>query len=305
MTTKTRPTKNGTATMPTPMKAMPMRGTLDLAAVAAEDMGNLVFLEHVNVTIPDYEIANIFYILGLGFTRDPHFIVGPDNMWVNIGTTQFHLPAASPQVLRGVVTIVVPELDELAARLKSIEPHLKGTQFSWLRHKDSLTATCPWGNKIRCILPAPEYGNMRLGIAYVQFDVPLGAAAGIARFYDQVLSSPATIERDHGITQTKVRIGANQTLLFKETRSALPAYDGHHIAVYVNTMSHAFEWLKARGAIMEGLAGHQFRFKDILDPESGKLVYQLEHEVRSMKHPLFLRPLVNRDPTMTMQGYSR
>jgi len=33
---------------------------------------------------------------------------------------------------------------------------------------------------------------------------------------------------------------------------------------------------------------------DIIDPSSGKKLFQIEHEVRSMKHLLFRRPLVNR-----------
>ncbi|MDO8431197.1 MAG: hypothetical protein Q7S58_02175 [Candidatus Binatus sp.] len=38
---------------------------------AAEDLGNIVALEHVNVTVPDQEKAALFYINGLGLTRDP------------------------------------------------------------------------------------------------------------------------------------------------------------------------------------------------------------------------------------------
>ena len=39
---------------------------------AAEDLGNSIHLEHVNVTIPDQRIAQLFYGAGLGLTRDPH-----------------------------------------------------------------------------------------------------------------------------------------------------------------------------------------------------------------------------------------
>ena len=38
---------------------------------AAEDLGNIVALEHVNVTVPDQQVATIFYVTGLGLTRDP------------------------------------------------------------------------------------------------------------------------------------------------------------------------------------------------------------------------------------------
>jgi hypothetical protein len=39
---------------------------------------------------------------------------------------------------------------------------------------------------------------------------------------------------------------------------------------------------------------HQYRFENIVDPAGAKTVFMIEHEVRSMKHPLFMRPLVNR-----------
>lgn len=86
-------------------------GSLNLADVAAEDIGNIFRLEHVNLTIPDLALSNIFYVLGMGFTRDPHFLVGPETMWINVGETQFHLPVkTSPQVLRGEIGIVFPQM---------------------------------------------------------------------------------------------------------------------------------------------------------------------------------------------------
>ena len=48
---------------------------------------------------------------------------------------------------------------------------------------------------------------------------------------------------------------------------------------------------------------HQYRFKDIVDPESGAVMFTVEHEVRSMKHPLFMRPLVNRNPAQNNIDY--
>jgi hypothetical protein len=36
-----------------------------------EDLGNCVALEHVNTAVPDQQIATLFYVAGLGLTRDP------------------------------------------------------------------------------------------------------------------------------------------------------------------------------------------------------------------------------------------
>jgi len=74
-----------------------------------QDLGNIVLLEHVNVTIPDQRLATIFYLSGLGLTRDPYLMAGIENMWVNVGRSQFHLPSRGTQVLRGHVGIVIPD----------------------------------------------------------------------------------------------------------------------------------------------------------------------------------------------------
>ena len=73
---------------------------------AAEDLGNSVHLEHVNVTVPDQRLATLFYVTGLGLTRDPYLMVSDSNMWVNVGRSQFHLPTGAPQVLRGHTALI-------------------------------------------------------------------------------------------------------------------------------------------------------------------------------------------------------
>src|ERR1700720_812858 len=83
----------------------------------AGDLGNIVALEHVNVTVPDQEKATLFYINGLGLTRDPYMMTGPANMWVNVGRSQFHLPTGKPQVLRGHIGIVMSDCEALPKRL--------------------------------------------------------------------------------------------------------------------------------------------------------------------------------------------
>src|SRR5438045_7851373 len=90
--------------------AYPMTQTLSRSDTAnAEDVGNIVSLEHVNTQVPDQSVATLFYIVGLGFTRDPYMNVGLTNMWINIGDQQFHLPTGKPQVLRGHTGLVVPD----------------------------------------------------------------------------------------------------------------------------------------------------------------------------------------------------
>src|SRR5688572_33005062 len=111
---------------------------------ATQDLGNIVLLEHVNVTQPDQQLSTLFYVVGLGGTRDPYIMVGVDNMWVNFGRTQVHLPTREPQVLRGTVGLVVPDLALLKARLQKVEPLLQQTRFSWQETRDTIEATFPW-----------------------------------------------------------------------------------------------------------------------------------------------------------------
>lgn len=272
---------------------------------AADDLGNIVELEHVNVTVPDQILATWFYIVGLGFTRDPYMNVSPMNMWVNIGGQEFHLPTREPQVIPGHIGLVVPDLKALKERLATIEKPLEGTKFSWSAKKDHVVATCPWGNEYHAFEPAAEFGDIILGVPYVEFNVRPGTAKGIAKFYEQVLgASPVTVKNGRG-TVAKVAVGHCQELRFRETSDPIPAYDGHHIAVYVANISASYNFFEERGLVMEAMRGHQYRFKEIIDPDSGEKLTTLEHEVRSLQHPMFGRPFVNRNPNQTQAGYRR
>ena len=95
-----------------------------------EDVGNIISLEHVNVQISDQALATLFYVVGMGGTRDPYLNVGLNNMWVNVGEQQFHLPTRPPQVIDGYIGLVMPDLDALEKRLAAVAEGLKGTKFS-------------------------------------------------------------------------------------------------------------------------------------------------------------------------------
>jgi len=272
---------------------------------SAEDLGNIVALEHVNVTVPDQQQATIFYIAGLGLTRDPYLMTGPTNMWVNVGRNQFHLPTSQAQVLRGHTGIVIPDREALVARLGRTRKRLTGTRFDFAEHEKFVEATCPWGNRIRCYAPDERFGRVTLGIAYVEFDVPKGAADGIARFYRNVMGAKAAASGDNGAGRAaRVEVGVGQYLTFRETDAELPKYDGHHIQIYVQDFSGPYAKLLDKGLISEESDQHQYRFKDLADPETGETLFTIEHEVRSMRHPLFMRPLVNRNPAQSNINYA-
>lgn len=271
-----------------------------------EDIGNIVSLEHINLQVPDQAMGVLFYLVGLGLTRDPYLNIGPENMWANVGEQQFHLPGRAPaQAIAGTIGLVVPDLERLHGRLKAIEERLKGTRFAFSIEDGCVAVTCPWGNRFRCHEPGPMFGDMALGLPYIEFDARPGSAKGIARFYAEGMGAPSEVKPEGGMSAARVGIGRNQWLLFRESDKEIPPYDGHHVAVYVANFSGPYGFLKRRNLLMEDVRNHQFRFKKIVDPESGDQLFQLEHEVRSLRHPMYGRIFVNRDPTQTQRNYRR
>ena len=265
-----------------------------------EDVGNVQLLEHVNVTVPDQGLAAMFYVTGLGFTRDPYIDFGTFNMWVNLGDQQFHLPVSKPQVVRGHVGVVVPELEGLLKRLGFAEKALSETSFEFKEEGNHVELTCPYGNTIKAYEP-DKFLNMDLGMPYVEFKTPPGSSKGIAKFYSSVIGCAALIESD----SVRVAMGHNQELIYRETDEPLPEYDGHHIAIYVSNFSGPHQWLAERDLISEESDQFQYRFQKIVDPDSGDLLYEIEHEVRSLSHQMYRRPLVNRNPATNFFTYRR
>ncbi len=258
-----------------------------------ENVGNIMLMEHVNVQVPDQQVATLFYLVGMGFTRDPHMMVGLDNMWVNLGEQQFHLPTREPQVLRGHTGIVTLSLGGLESRLEGVKDKLEGTHFGYHREGDHIDVVSPWGNLLRCYEPSERFGNIVTGIPYVEFNVPVGTAEGIAAFYEKCLMAPAHVEDSAEGKAAIIEVGTYQKFIFRETAD-VPDYDGHHVAVYIADFSGVHKELAARGLVTEDPMNHQMRFKDIVHPDTGEFLFTIEHEVRGMRHPQYRRPLVNR-----------
>ena len=101
----------------------------------------------------------------------------------------------------------------------------------------------------------------------------------------------------------EVKVGTSQKLVFRETDEQIPPYDGHHIAIYINDFSGPHRRMLERGIVSEESNPYQYRFVDIVDPESGKVMFELEHEVRCVTHPMYRRPLINRNPAQRQPTY--
>jgi hypothetical protein len=269
-----------------------------------EDLGNIVELGHVNVTVPDQRLATLFYISGLGLTRDPYLMTGIENMWANVGRAQFHLPSRAPQVVRGTTGLVLPDLEALLRRLHGVQKHLADTKFSFQETNDGVETTCPWGNRIRCHAPdAERFSPITLGMPYVEFGVPPGSLKGIVRFYQDVLGGIAGVAKDKTGDHAWAVVGDGNKLIFRETDAELPPFDGHHIQISLVDFSGPHKRLQERGLVTEESDQHQYRFQDIVDIDTGKVLFTVEHEVRSMRHPMYARPLVNRLASINNRNY--
>lgn len=259
----------------------------------SQDVGNIVFFEHVNLTVPDQETATAFYVETLGFTRDPYMMVGTANMWVNVGEQQFHLPRGKPQQFRGHIGLCIKDLGGLTTRLHKACKTLSGTRYAFKVHKRYVEVTCPWGNQFR-VFEADDSGGTTPGIPYVELLVPSGCASGIGEFYEQCLRTPCRMSKGKDGPAVEVCAGPAQRIVYRETRQDIPQYDGHHIAIYVANFSGPYRALKTQGLITRESNQYEYRFKDIVPPGAKRPVYSIEHEVRSLHHPLYRRPLVNR-----------
>ncbi len=263
-----------------------------------EDVGNIIEFGHVNTRVPDQQQAIIFYVMGLGLTRDPFMQTGIHNAWMNAGSSQFHLPTGPAQVLRGVTGLVMPDLAVLTSRLSEVAPLLQGTQFRFARSAESnmVDVRCPWGNRIRVHAPdAVRFGAMTRGMPYVEIDCAPGSTAGIARFYTEILHAIARTGEDAQGHFANITTSPTQALVYRETARELPPYDGHHVQITVPDFSGVHSSLLARGLVTQESNASQYRFQDIIDLNTGQVLATLEHEVRSMRHPQFGRVFVNRN----------
>jgi len=146
-------------------------------------------------------------------------------------------------------------------------------------------------------------------------------AEKIARFYDFFFDATTSVVNDGKSDIAIIAFGkiddfgrAEQSMLFREVvvdnpqcHQAVHSDDlgtGHHIAIYVGNCEEDYK-VAARNCVDGGLLWvnpqfedkvldvdsamecKQFRFKNIVDIETGETLYVLEHEIRSISHPLF------------------
>ncbi|GLI64203.1 hypothetical protein VaNZ11_007395 [Volvox africanus] len=317
----------------------------------SQDVGNIVLMEHINLEVPDLEVARLFYGEGLGLTADPGTTGmqrgGYHVVWYNIGKQQFHIargPAAQVLPPGSVVGLVMPNVGAMAERLEGVRRLLGDVSLTYTRG-DTLEVVDPYGNTFVVHASLPHFPG-RQGIAYVQLPCFRGTAHGIAGFYaarmgarcrvstpapaSSLAGSGARATRHGGSSSSRppvraeVVVGAGQRLVFVEQgqlgalsdQAVASLFGGWHLAMYVADYSTTFRAIHhpdrppfnehpygdKYSNVRDALRNHQFRFQDIIGTDQGEgqeqdgvLLYRISHEVRSLHHPLYGRPLYGRE----------
>ena len=271
---------------------------------ATQDTGNIVNLGHVNVCIDDQHLATHYYVTGLGLTRDPFLNTGAGNMWINVGMSQFHLPMGKPDVLRGVIGLVISDRAALLKRLARVSNALKDTKFAFRESNDGVETVCPWGNRIHVHEPDQKrFGRIMLGMPYIRFDVRPGTTDRIARFYRDVMHAPSEVGKNGAGPEARVQVGEKQYFYFRETDAPEASYDRHHAQIYIADFSGPHQRLEQLGLITDETNEYEYRFKNVIDLDSREVLFTVEHETRSQTNPMYGRPLINRNPAATNTDY--
>ena len=265
------------------------------------EVGGIAHLEHINFEVADHDMVSIFFMAGLGFTRDPYTRSDEKNMAVNVGMQQYHLPRMGRPTppMHGVVGLITPELNAVKERCDGLEKEgvFKGTPYAYEVKNDCHEVMSPFGVKMRLhptgSLPFPKV----LGMPYVDLPVEPGKADGILKFYTQVMRATGAIEEIDGKKAASVVMGPYQWVRFIETEG-LDSYDNgtFHIAYYVSHYNEVLDTIEDADAIYNGGQNQIFFFNKIFDPDNGDEIFSLDNEVRSFYHEDFMRPLINRWP---------
>ncbi len=271
------------------------------------EIGGIVHLEHFNHEVIDHEAAGTFYIHALGFTRDPYQRTDITNMGVNIGLEQFHLPRTGRPTppFYGEIAVVHPDIAGVRERLARIdgEGRLAGTRYELLDDDGmSLVVRSPYGIAIRLIPEGSVPFAQPIGIPRVDIPIRAGKAAGIVDFFRQIMGAPAEIETIEGETTAVVTYGPFQTVRFRERQMEDYGLYRFHLAYYVTGYNEMCrKVIDAGHAAPEDGARQTLTFPAIFEPKSGKPVLDFVQEVRSLHHPDFMRPYVNRWPGVSDQ----
>ena len=270
---------------------------------AFPEVGGIVHLEHVNFVAPDQDLATTFFMGGLGFTRAPFKRADDTNMGVNVGSQQFHLPRRGDITppFPGEIGLVVPDLSGIKNRLARLQGmgRFDGTPFAVSDMGNAFHVLSPFGIAMRLFAAGSAPSLMPLAISYVDIAIPRGSAKAVIEFYRKILNCPAEQAMLDDEVTALVPVGPYQNLRYRERDIDDYATHSFHVAIYVTHYNEVRQQLLAHEDFIADALDQTFFFKGVYDPESGDRICDLQHEIRGIYHPDFMRPLVNRWPMNT------
>src|SRR5262249_11992104 len=192
----------------------------------------------------------------------------------------------------------------LLHRLTELRKPLEGTKFDFRESNDCVETVCPWGNRIHVHAPdESRFGRIVLGMPYIVFDVRPGTAERIARFYREVMGALVAVLENGGGREARVQVGGKQFWCFRETDPPGKPYERRPAEIYCTNFSGPSCPLQELGLITLEVNEYEYRFKDVVDLDTREVLFTVEHEVRSQTHPLYGRPLINRNPAQSNRNY--
>jgi len=267
-------------------------------------------LDHLNINhAPDTHPSLLsFYRDTLGFTLDERKLgnveAGKGTVWVNAGANQLHLSEGkeAAQVVDGKVRLHVFSEE----KLRVIESKAKEKGFFSSSTETMLTVKCPYGNVFELFVgpadprgsqPGSEPSDTVAGMSEIELHVASPEdLAGVERFYRTVFSCETRREGEE--EALVVPFGPSQSLRFTLGPIENDDYEdgtGPHVSLYVRSLPSVWEEAERLGLVYvnprfkrkahtleEAKSQCMFRVLWIVDPEDGRRIMRLEHEIRSM-----------------------
>lgn len=159
----------------------------------------------------------------------------------------------------------------------------------------------------------PGTRSAGLGVRYLEYFVPSqgqNILKCIAETYEVVLGAKVKKSLDGNMIEVIIGIPENNQFIRFTKQDDVWPYQGDHLCIYVNDFIAMYNRARTVRIGKENPSTinlvwnnpcftmkyddldkvkklNEFRFKDFINLETGEVVYQLEHEVRSLAHPGF------------------
>ena len=263
-------------------------------------------LDHLNINhAPNTHPSLLsFYKDTLGFTLDERKLgnvkAGKGTVWVNAGANQLHLSEGKlkAQVVDGKVRLNVFSEE----KLRDVEREARDKGFFLSSTENEITLTCPYGNVFELSIGPPDPRGSQpgskpsetvAGLREIELHVSSPSdLAGVEKFYASVFGCETRREGD----SVNVPFGPLQSLRFTQGPIENDDYEdgtGPHVSLYVRSLPSVWDKAEDLGLVYvnprfkrkahtleEARKQCMFRVLWIVDPEDGRKIMRLEHEIR-------------------------